>query len=131
MSRVTENLQGVIKQTMDRNNRKLSLSLGMKGKKGQRLLEAGAKAVGEGHLSGAATAKQQPSRGGAGIINSLTSLPTLKLPARTSHWLNPTRSKRINVGSASQHTEQGEGWKVGLKENGEHPSEVRFEPWFV
>lgn len=32
VNRVTENLQGVIKQTMDRNSRKLLLSLGMKGK---------------------------------------------------------------------------------------------------
>ena len=34
MSRVTENLQGVIKQTLDRNGNKLSLSLGTKVKEG-------------------------------------------------------------------------------------------------
>lgn len=61
MGRVIENLQGGIKQPLDRNSRKLSLSLGTNRQEGQWLLGPGEKTVGERRLSGAAMPNCSPA----------------------------------------------------------------------
>ena len=97
MSRVTENLQGMIKQTLDRNGDKLSLSLGTKVKEGSVVTGSSSENSKRGtpvRSSHSQTAVHQ--RG-----NWESSVSIVKLPTRTSHWLNSTRSKRINLESAS------------------------------